>query len=56
MKAILLIFSLSIALLGCDVESPMQQMANNNPDAQARMIAAQYGCMGCHIRQLGMTQ
>lgn len=48
MKLASLILGLSIALIGCDISNPVQDMAKNNPNSKARMIAAQHGCMGCH--------
>jgi len=43
-----LLGTFSLLLTACDVSSSVDQMAAKNPDARARHIAAQYGCMGCH--------
>lgn len=48
MKLLTVLAVISTLLLGCDIDSTMQEMAKNNPNAQVRMLAAKSGCMGCH--------
>jgi cytochrome c len=48
MKLPLIALALSTILIGCGMDSTMKEMAQNNPNSHARMLAAQNGCLGCH--------
>lgn len=48
MQKIIFISFLSLFITACDVGDSMREAAKNNPTANARVIAADNGCMGCH--------
>jgi len=48
MKLLFTSIFIFLLLTGCDMGSTFDEMAKKNPDAKARMIAADYGCLSCH--------
>ncbi len=48
MKNKLLLIAACITLTACDINDNMRELSANKGDADARTIAANNGCMGCH--------
>lgn len=53
MKTLIFPLLLAIVLMSCDVGDSMREAAKSNPVSNARVIAADNGCMGCHA--VGIT-